>query len=88
MYICTYISHMHVFMYISLCVFKNISQVKALTLRKILTVHYSYLTQTPLNAIIVVDKKGFDYSCFENKIEDRRLGCQITITFSVSYAMF
>ena len=58
------------------------------TLRKILTIHYSYLTQTPLNAVIVVNKKWLDYSSFENKVKDRRLGCQITITFSVSYAMF
>ena len=40
-------------------------------LRKILTIHYSYLTQTPLNVVIVVNKKGFDYSCFESKVQDR-----------------
>ena len=56
------------------------------TLRKILTIHYSYLTETPLNAIIVVEKTGFDYSS-ENKVKDRTLGCQITITFSVSHTM-
>ena len=28
------------------------------TLRKVLTIHYSYLTQTPLNAIIVVKRSG------------------------------